>query len=477
MRWNGVDMAASFRGRAGARDLAIILAIFVVALVPRAYSAFFMAQHPSLHWDAAHDTVLARNLAAGHGFVNEPGHPTAYRMPLYPFILSVSFRMFGERYRPVLAFQALLGALTAAISAALARKAGSSAAMIAAGAMCALNPEAIRMTGVMLTETLFSFLVVASLLLLTECRGWAGPRGTACILMSGIVIGMSVLCRVNSIVWIAALVPFLLLEKSGGIPARRLLRILWLLAGVAIVLVPWMIRNQSVIGTPGLSTAGGRLFWDFRHNDAVRGDAGTRLPEAFVAANEAAALRDLAERGGDPAQMVPIFNLEPGYHAFFYDQETVDGFEGLGEAEADALFYRLGIDYSLRHPLRTALESIADAVRVFSPAERGGGINPVLMFALPLILLGLSRMRRSCPFQWTALLTALFSIVAVSGLVLYEARYRFPYEPLMFVASAAGMDSLVSGTGGGRRKVILLLAGLALTSAAAYLTLSGPVTS
>ncbi len=69
------------------------------------------AASSSLHWDAAHDVVIARNLAEGNGFVNEPGQPTAYRYPLHPFVLSLVFRVIGERYVAVCLLQALMGAL------------------------------------------------------------------------------------------------------------------------------------------------------------------------------------------------------------------------------------------------------------------------------------------------------------------------------------------------------------------------------
>jgi hypothetical protein len=84
----------------------ICIIIFLAGAAVRVTAVVTSTLHPSLHWDAAHDVVIARNLAEGNGFVNEPGQPTAYRYPLHPLVLSLVFRVIGERYVAVCLLQA-----------------------------------------------------------------------------------------------------------------------------------------------------------------------------------------------------------------------------------------------------------------------------------------------------------------------------------------------------------------------------------
>lgn len=460
------------------RKSGILLAIFLAALIVRIYGAVYLSEHPSLHWDAAHYTVLARNLAADNGFVNEPGHPTAYRTPLYPFMVSLIFRVFGERYTIVYLLHALLGALTCAGIAWAAGRIAGIRAMIITGLLCALNPESVTMTGLLLTETTFSFLLAAGILALAYCLPGLSSRDRSPLyyLMAGIFLGLAILCRPNAMLWALLIGGYLLITRKLTFPSR-ILRTSLLMAGVVILVGPWVIRNWSVMGAPTLATVGGRTFWEFRHNDIPWDYGQTVTPPEFEAANERAKPRELAEYGGDPAQMVPIYNLEPRFHAYFYDQETIDLFDGLNEAAADREFYKLGIDYTIRHPLQTLWESMKDAVRVFSPAERGGGVNILMFLSLPFVILGYHVMLKKDRRLAVASLTALASLIIASFLVLYEPRYRFPFEPIFFLAGGLGLDRFLKGSKGDIGGRIMIAAGLLLMGIACILTLQGPVTS
>ncbi len=457
----------------------LLVLIFILGLFVSAISVMFYSQHPSLHWDAAHYTVLARNLAAGNGFVNEPGRPTAYRTPLYPALLSVFFRVIGERYMAVWCFQAMLSALTAAATAWLAFRIAGRRAMMITGVLAAMNPSSARMTGMLLTEIVFAFLIVTSLIMLylalrrsAECGMLPYYGGFA---MAGISMGVAALCRPNTIIWAFLACGYILVRKGGRIPVRLAASFI-LLAGVALPVAPWMARNQTSMGTTSLATTGGRTFWEFRHRDVeTESDRGVPPPE-FAEANEMADQRAMAEEGGDPGRLVPVFNICPRYHAFFHDQETIDRFTGLSEGEADRLYYRMGIEYTLSNPLKVFLESCMDTLKIFSPLDRTGRVNPVLFIALPFILVGFLRVWNLNREAGAAVITGLLSMAVVSFLVPYEPRYRIPYEPLMLLAAGVGMDTILkNGTKG--RAGVLLAVGYLIFTAAAWATLHGPTTT
>jgi len=143
-----------------------LVLIFLVSALIASFAAMRFSEHPSLHWDAAHYALLARNLVEGNGFSNGPGHPTAFRPPLYPTVVSLVFRAVGERYRAVYLLQAVLYALAVTGSALLAYRIAGRRSMLLTGILASVNPSALGLTGLLLTETLFTFLLVCSLLLL-----------------------------------------------------------------------------------------------------------------------------------------------------------------------------------------------------------------------------------------------------------------------------------------------------------------------
>jgi len=464
------------------KPIKYLIFIFLLASVFHLYGAIFISQHPSFHWDAAHYTVLARNLAQGNGFVNEPGHPTAYRTPLYPFMVSIVFRIFGERHTLVYLLQALLGAFTCTGIAWMAYRLAGSRAILIVGILCALNPASIEMTGLMLTETTFTFLAMCVLILLSKAlaeEGSGGGRRDKYYLWFfsvGLSLGLATLCRPNAIPWAVLIGMYVILFQRKRKVTLRLLSIAVLLVGLALPVLPWIIRNKTVIGAPTLVTTGGRNFWEFRHRDRDTNEEKGIPPDEFIRANELADQRTLAEIGGDPSQMVPVYNIVPRYHAFFHDQQTIDAFRGLSEGEADRLFFQLGLSYTMSHPFRVLKESVIDVLKIFSPGERDGSVNPVLFISLPFLLLGIWVMFRQNPAIGAAVFTGILSLVIVSFLVIYEARYRVPYEPFLFLASGIGIETVLK-RGIGRRFGILLACGLVLLTAASFITLSGQVTS
>lgn len=463
-------------------DLRILLLIFAASLVIASLSALGLSQHPSLHWDAAHYALLARNLAAGEGFCNEPGHPTAYRPPLYPAITAAVFRLAGERYRVVYLLQALMTALTVTGAAWFAHRIAGRKAMLLAGVLVSVDPSVLDMTGKLLTESTHALLLTGCLLLLhaafrRESRAFS-TRSLVLHAGTGLLFGIATLCRPGAAGWALLATAVLLFSPRRGRLRVRAVSAAVLLAAVLLAVVPWMARNRAVFGSPALVTNGGRTFWEFRHRDVPGTSAPGTPPEEFTRANELAGQRELVERGGDVSRMAPVYEICPRYHAFFHDQATIDRFVGLPEVEADREFYRMGLEYTLRNPARVFLESLGDAVKVFSPLDRHGRINPVLFLALPFLLLGISETCRRDPGGGAAVVTGLLSLLATSFLVLYEPRYRIPYEPLMLAVAAVGITGVVSGgTPRERRTVILLAAGYVLFALASFLTLSGPVTT
>ncbi len=464
------------------KALKLLLLFFIASLLlSLLFGTLLLPKHPSLHWDAAHYALLARNLAENHGFVNEPGHPTAYRPPLYPAMVSVVFRIAGEHYRAVYLLQAILAALTVAGSSWFAYRIAGIRAMIITGVLAALNPSTLTMTGMLLTEVTFSFLLISCLLFINSALkqniSRIALKGILLFSASGFLFGIATLCRPVAAGWAVLVCTVLILRRKMLLSARIVCLIVFL-TSLAIPLVPWMARNNSLLGSPSLATTGGRTFWEFRHRDVAITSERGNPPGEFLLANEQADQRNLMENGGEISDMTPVFNLCPRYHAFFHDQATIDRFIGLSETEADREFYRMGIEYTLNNPIKVLLESLMDFLRIFSPLNREGTINPVMFIALPFLLAGLYQIITLSKNSFISLFTGLVSLGLSSFLILYEPRYRIPFEPFILIVAGVGIAGFITGEAWKNRNFKILFAvGFLVFLLASYLTLSGIVTS
>ena len=108
---------------------------------------------------------IAENIVAGHGFAWGPGQPTSIRPPLYPALLAGVWAVSPGNLQAVRVLQILLGLATAALVYLLGARIYGPAVGAWAAAVCWLYPSFIFFNFLILTETLFTFLLVAFVLL------------------------------------------------------------------------------------------------------------------------------------------------------------------------------------------------------------------------------------------------------------------------------------------------------------------------
>jgi 4-amino-4-deoxy-L-arabinose transferase-like glycosyltransferase len=233
----------------------IILAAFALRMVVVCFTyrdlpyAERYLSHDQFGWEMG---WIARALASGHGF-SSPYYPwsgpTATQPPLYPFLLSIVFRLFGiytiTSGFVILSINSLLSALTCIpIYYSAKYSLGTRAAKIAAW-IWALYPFAIyfsagRVWEYALTGLLFTtcFCVAQRIHQSAKPLAWLGW---------GALFGLTALSNPA----ILSLLPFLLLV--GIWKARRTSR-RWLMNGALtavaaiVVLTPWMARNYRALG-------------------------------------------------------------------------------------------------------------------------------------------------------------------------------------------------------------------------------------
>jgi len=218
---------------------------------------------------------LAKNLIAGEGYCLKglSGHfrllmrerlnePSARRPPLYPLLLAVVYRIFGERYRAVFLLQCFFDVLTMLAVFALSRRlVGSvSVGLLATGFAAGYLPF-FQQNIVLMTENLSMMLTTLSFWAVAEAI--ATPK-VRLFVLSGLLLGAAALTRPESFalaVPLSIVLFFILRAEKIGMRRAALMPALMLLV-VCTLLSPWVIRNALVFHRflPGTTLVGTNMM-------------------------------------------------------------------------------------------------------------------------------------------------------------------------------------------------------------------------
>jgi len=229
--------------------------------------------------------ALARTLAETGEFAFEPGGTlTSLRPPLYPLMVAAIYQIAGVgNLAAVRLVQALLSLVTAALLYRFGRAVLSTKGALWLTALFVLYPSFLGYTGLILTETLFTLLLVAAVYctVRTLQRASIGLAWAA-----GLLLGLAALTR--SVVWLAP--PFVAVFVAimfDGRFARRVAAAVAVVIGFAVVVGPWAIRNTRLQETfIAVDCMGGRNFMmgNYRHTPLLRSwDAVSITGEEFWA--------------------------------------------------------------------------------------------------------------------------------------------------------------------------------------------------
>jgi len=251
MQENGTHRLSFLTTRAGFWPVAIA----ILALAPRLVFVA-ISEHPGL-WDPTEYYLLAANLHDGRGFTldhiwsfaNDPvavTHPLDHWLPLPGIVAAGSFALFGVSVPAALLPFALLGAVQSLLVYAFARRIGASHnVQVFAALATAWLPWLFLSSLHTDTTTLFGVLGFGSM-----AAVYLGVREDGRWLWAaGLLAGLAALTRNDGVM----LVPAGILAAGWlvwrGDPRPRWLHVLG--AGIAfgLVLLPWIARNQSELGT------------------------------------------------------------------------------------------------------------------------------------------------------------------------------------------------------------------------------------
>ena len=220
------------RGRWAAAG--IVVAAFAIRL------AWLGAPH-NLQPDSLEYIRLAESLVASGMYSMDGTTPSTFRPPLYPLVLAAA-RTVALRWEAlVLAIQCALGAMTVGLTIGIGRRLLGDGVALVAGVMLACAPMTGHFAALILTETLFTFLVVLGVF------AWTSGRPLA----AGLVFGAAVMTR-------ASLLPYILAVGLAGLlpswSGRRACR--YIAAAALIAIAPWAARNAMATGRWTIADAG-----------------------------------------------------------------------------------------------------------------------------------------------------------------------------------------------------------------------------
>jgi 4-amino-4-deoxy-L-arabinose transferase-like glycosyltransferase len=203
--------------------------------------------------------ALAWNLARGLGYQNSSGQLESKDPPLLPAMSAGLYRLLGHRRVPVYVVQALLSVMTVALVFALARRLfGRGAALLAAG-LTAVNPDLVVFCNVLLTETVFVFLLCAAMLAWERARDEPTVARWA---LTGTLLGLATLARPSAQLLIGCVAAATVVGWRSRDRRRPAPLLLVGVAAFALTLAPWTARNYLAFHQfVPVATGAGIGFW------------------------------------------------------------------------------------------------------------------------------------------------------------------------------------------------------------------------
>jgi hypothetical protein len=408
--------------------------VVIIALIPRLYMEINCA--PA----ADPDTPSHLELASDIGSMSFGGWD-ASRTPVFPLLLLAG----GRDFDTARLLQTLIGIATAALLAVLImRRTNSSLFGILGGAAYALDLGAITYESAMMSETVCTFFLLASVAALERTVSRPSAReGVFSYGVAGLLSGITALTR--PLYAFLLFIYFPALVKPGerkGSAAPRARRVAAFVVPAAGLMLAWCVFNWSRVGYFGLMSTVG--FGLSNHS----GEFIELAPERYAPIREPylrVVRRQIAESG---SRSEAIFEAAPEIY-----RET-----GWTEVELSRRLTRMSVEMFIAHPLlyaRTVLRGwnrfwIPDAYfgvpnQFYNPAFGGFvrklwkiqkrvwfAVNVLFLLIAVWSVLQLMRGRSSMDFDCNVIAVVLAASVVQAALELGEnSRYSVPTVPLV----------------------------------------------
>ncbi|MDD2688634.1 MAG: glycosyltransferase family 39 protein [Candidatus Omnitrophica bacterium] len=216
--------------------------LFLIALGIRLFIGIILF-NPPVRADAHSYEEMALSILSGRGLQIDM-HPTSIYMPLYPMFLAAIYFVVGHHYLSIVVSQAILSAFMCIIIYFLAKRLFNKTIALLAGMLLCFDLGFIFIPRHFLSETLYSFLLLISMLFLVR---FIQTYKTRDILFAGLFLTLTTLTR--SLIF---LFPFFISVYLAKVLSRKFgvkLALKKISLFILIFLLPlgiWVIRNYRV---------------------------------------------------------------------------------------------------------------------------------------------------------------------------------------------------------------------------------------
>lgn len=426
---------------AARRDIVVGLAIVALALAIRVTWAVYADRPPQGLNDPMMYDMLAHQIAAGNGYTRLTGEPFAYYPVGFPATLGGVYWLLDHTPLPehyVLAgkvMNAVLGAATTGLVFLLGRRVFGAGAGAIAAFLHAVFPGQVFYVGTLLSEPLFTFLLMVSLTALFWNRPKPGETPWWRLALGGLLLGAATLTRA-----ITLLFPFALFAYwwwTYRKPRIAAVHAAVVFAGVLVFAVPWSIRNTVRLGTPVMiSTNAGDDLCIGHHEGATGAFVMTGPCFDDYDYERATPLEIEVDRNRDGLRKAISF-------AFTHPLDEVDlSFQKaywLLYTDADGLYATesYGHDPFIPGNLQSALGHWAD-LWFF-------GVLSWALVSAPLVIVWGDR-------RGPGLLLAAAYVLAIPIVFFGDPRFHYPAVPVLTMSAGVGIALVASAAAG--RKVV-----------------------
>ena len=384
---------------------------------------------PALTGDEVDYDRLAHSLIDGRGYVNARGEPTSFRPPLYPAFVAAGYALSGGAVQGVRFLQATLDVGTVALTYLIGRWLFGRGPGLLAALLISVNFGTGAATGRLLSETLFTFLLMATVAVTVRWL-WAMREGrvqgiVALGIGTGLLLGAGTLTRGIFLLYTVPLIVMAIWTQRVGKPASdwvpsapALRKATWgavLVVPLTFVLVltPWTLRNYRVHGAfvPVTTQTGIMLYASYNPPKGIFG----LLPRDAVSAAA----------------------------------------EKLSEPEGSAALVRAAVDSISASPGKALRLEALKVLYFWAPLDWEilpfyGAFNPTYAFIAiwSLFYVAVRLPPENSPPAWPAWLPILY-FFGMALLFHGSPRYRLPVEPLMTLFAATGLVTLDRRVGRG----------------------------
>jgi 4-amino-4-deoxy-L-arabinose transferase-like glycosyltransferase len=355
---------------------------------------------------------LAQKISSGQKYSIYTPPRRVLRTPGFPLLLAASITTFGKSILAASLVMAVVGTGCCLLTWLLARRVATVSVANIALLIVAISPLQIGSNVQILSETLFSFGVLACLFPLTKLVRKNEALTPVDSFTTGLLTGLTTLVRPGWILW-PWLSSLLILVWSHQAWRRRILYATLIFAGCYLALLPWAWRNHNVTG-----------HW------------------IFTSLWSGPSLYDGLHPGATGASDMT-----------FVDTENV--FSRMSEYDTNAHYKQRAFEFAVDNPLRTMELAILKAGRYLSPTLNAAGFSggPASLASLAwyasfwgLIIVGIASLRKE-PALIALLVGPFLQFLVVHMVFVGSIRYRLPVEFPLSIIAAQGWGVLMARFG------------------------------